>query len=572
MGTSHQQFNVQAVDLEKAVNWTERRCGSCGKDIEFHTFLDLSGVCPNCGQLQRLSAYERLLTTVDSHSFYEFFADLASRNVLDFPGYDEKLQKNIRESNIPEAIVTGICTINAQSTAIAVMDPNFMMGSMGTIVGEKIVLLAEYARKKKLPLIIFCASGGARMQEGMFSLMQMARSSVAIRRHRDAGLLYISVLTHPTTGGTSASFAMQSDLTIAEPGALIGFAGRRVIEQTIKQELPEDFQKSVFLLKHGFIDAIVPRQEMRSQLTWLLNFHHEPSVPRRGQIRRLPASASQPLSVWDRVRLVRSAKRPSGQDYIEKIFEEFFELHGDRYFSDDPAIIAGLTRIKGLPVTVIAQQKGHQIQERMEHNFGMSNPEGYRKALKSVVQAEKFNRPIIFLVDTPGAYPGIGAEERGQARAIADNLYELASVKVPVITLVVGEGGSGGALALSVGDRVIMLENSIYSVITPEGCASILWRDASLAPQAAEALKLTADDLLRFGLIDRIIPEGEDFSSENMDRVCQVIQEELWQTLLELKRLPRRTLVRRRQNKYLAMTRGSYYEKSASQSTDILSD
>jgi acetyl-CoA carboxylase carboxyl transferase subunit beta len=351
---------------------------------------------------------------------------------------------------------------------------------------------------------------------------------------------------------------------------LIGFAGRRVIESTIKQELPADFQKAEFLMKHGFIDAIIPRQEMRGQLTNLLNFHAKQFIPKRETLIHSPTMTTSKLAVWDRVRLVRSAKRPSSQDYIEKIFEGFFELHGDRCFSDDPAIMTGLTRINGIPVTMIAQQKGHQMQERMEHNFGMSNPEGYRKALRMIRQSEKFNRPIIFLVDTPGAYPGIGAEERGQARAIADNLSELASVTVPVITLVVGEGGSGGALALSVGDRVIMLENSIYSVITPEGCASILWRDASLAPQAAEALKLTADDLLRFGLIDRIIPEGEDFSNENMDQVCQVIQEELWQTLLELRRLPRRTLVRRRQNKYLAMTRSAYSGPSANQYIDAL--
>jgi len=547
-----------AKDLEKAVNWAKRVCGSCGKDIEFHTFLNHSGVCPHCGELQRLSAYERMLIIVDTNSFHELHAEMTSRNVLGFPGYDEKLQSSVQQSGITEAIVTGVCEIGQQAAAIAAMEPNFMMGSMGTIVGEKIVLLAEHARQNRLPLIIFCASGGARMQEGMFSLMQMARCSVAIKRHSDAGLLYISVLTHPTTGGTSASFAMQSDITLAEPGALIGFAGRRVIEQTIKQELPEDFQKAKFLLKHGFIDAIVPRQEMRGQLDWLLSFHTRKTAFSKALPLRLPEIARQPLTAWERVKLVRSAKRPSGLDYIGKVFEDFFELHGDRCFSDDPSIIAGLTRIKDMPVTVIAQQKGHQLQERMEHNFGMPNPEGYRKALKSIRQAEKFNRPIIFLVDTPGAYPGIGAEERGQARAIADNLYELASVKVPVITLVVGEGGSGGALALSVGDRVIMLENSIYSVITPEGCASIIWRDANLAPQAAESLKLTADDLLRFGLIDRIIPEGEDFSSENMDQVCQIIQEELYQNLLELQRLSRHALVRKRQNKYLAMTRSTY--------------
>jgi acyl-CoA carboxylase subunit beta len=538
------------------ISQENRVCQNCGAAVDFATFSKSSGTCPNCGQLLKINAMERLFLTVDDGSFQELNGDRTSHNILDFPEYDDKLQKGIRQSGLKEAIVTGVCTIMGHKAAIGVMESNFMMGSMGTIVGEKVVLLAEHARINRLPLVIFCASGGARMQEGMLSLMQMTRCSVATKRHSSAGLLYISVLTNPTTAGVAASFAMQSDITLGEPDAVIGFAGRRVIEGTIKEALPDDFQKSEFQLAHGFLDAIVCRSDLRSRLGWLLDFHTRKFTPAKDtQITPGAAAFFRQIDAWERVRQVRSAKRPSSMDYIDKIFEGFFELHGDRNFSDDPAIVAGLGLLKGLPVTIVTEQKGRQIEERMRRNFGMPHPEGYRKALRLARQAEKFNRPVVFLVDTPGAYPGVGAEERGQARAIADNLYELSELGVPMVTIVVGEGGSGGALALSVGDRMYMLENSIYSVITPEGCASILWRDSSKAPQAAESLKLTAGNLLEFGLIDQVIPEGEQLSYDNMDGVCRVIQQTTYQAILALRKLSPGRLIQLRQQKYLDMTR-----------------
>lgn len=219
------------------------------------------------------------------------------------------------------------------------------------------------------------------------------------------------------------------------------------------------------------------------------------------------------LTAYDRVRNARSLDRPTGFDYIQNIFENFIELHGDRYFADDPAIVSGLAMLQEQPVTVIAMEKGHNTKERIARNFGSPNPEGYRKALRLMKQAEKFRRPVVCLVDTAGAFCGIGAEERGQGRAIAENLMEMMTLKTPVLTILIGEGGSGGALALGVADEVWMMENAIYSVISPEGCASILWKDADKAPEAAQCLKLTAEDALGFGIIDRIISEeNNDFT------------------------------------------------------------
>ncbi|SHJ56745.1 acetyl-CoA carboxylase carboxyltransferase subunit alpha [Parasporobacterium paucivorans] len=219
------------------------------------------------------------------------------------------------------------------------------------------------------------------------------------------------------------------------------------------------------------------------------------------------------MTAYDRVRAARSQDRPTGLDYIQNLFDNFIELHGDRYFADDPSIVAGVAMLDDQPVTVIAMEKGHTTKERVFRNFGAPNPEGYRKALRLMKQAEKFSRPVICLVDTAGAFCGIGAEERGQGRAIADNLMEMMTLGTPILTILIGEGGSGGALALGVADEVWMMENAIYSVISPEGCASILWKDADKAADAAECLKLTAEDALQFGIIDRIIAEGDqDFT------------------------------------------------------------
>jgi acetyl-CoA carboxylase carboxyl transferase alpha subunit len=262
------------------------------------------------------------------------------------------------------------------------------------------------------------------------------------------------------------------------------------------------------------------------------------------------------MSAWERIKRARAATRPHSLDYVAKIFEDFFELHGDRYFSDDPAIVSGIAMLYDIPVTIVAQQKGRLLEEKMQRNSGMPHPEGYRKALRLIKQAEKFNRPVICFVDTPGAYPGVGAEERGQARAIADNLFELSGVKTPIVTVVVGEGGSGGALALSVCDKLYMMENSIYSVISPEGCASILWKDASRASEAAENLKLTAKSLKEFGLIDEVIKEPDGFSRDYMDSVCGLLKEKLYHTIKKLMKYSDKKLVQRRQERYLDMGRG----------------
>src|SRR6266436_3625199 len=254
-------------------------------------------------------------------------------------------------------------------------------------------------------------------------------------------------------------------------------------------------------------------------------------------------------SAFDRVLLARHADRPYTLDFVERLFKGFIELHGDRRYSDDPAIVSGIAEYHDIPVVVIGHQKGRDIKQRSYRNFGMPKPEGYRKALRFMKMAEKFGRPVLTFIDTPGAYPGIDAEERGQAEAIAFNLREMAKLKVPTLTTVIGEGGSGGALAIGVADTVLMLENSVYSVITPEGCATILWKDATLASKAAEGLKLTADDLLKSGLIDNVIREPEGGGQCNVDEMAEMLDEVLWPSLRALISMDPGDRMRRRKHR-----------------------
>ena len=511
-----------------------KKCNKCGAAILTEEVKSAGYICPKCQGYFRVHAYERIRMTVDEDSFEEWEKDMEFVNPLEFKGYEEKVKSLKEKTGLSEAVVTGKASIEGNPAVIAVCDGRFLMASMGQVVGEKITRAVERATKEQLPVIIFACSGGARMQEGIVSLMQMAKTAAALKQHSDAGLLYVSVLTDPTTGGVTASFAMLGDVILAEPKALIGFAGPRVIEQTIGEKLPKGFQRSEFLLEHGFIDRIVERKEMRTVLGNILQMHHTAQnhvIQKPVQTVEKERQSVQVKDAWERVTISRKNDRPVGQDYIRILFSDFLEFHGDRCYGDDPAIIGGIARFAGIPVTVIAQAKGKSTKENVAHHFGMPSPEGYRKALRLMKQAEKFKRPILRFVDTPGAFCGIEAEERGQGEAIARNLFEMSSMKVPVLSVVIGEGGSGGALALAVADEVWMLENAIYSVLSPEGFASILWKDSKRASEAAEVMKLTAADLKKLGVIEAVIAEPEVYTEETMQSVVFVLQKKITEFL-----------------------------------------
>lgn len=618
-----------------------RRCPHCGLTFDRRSVIAGRCICPSCGGYMRMSSTERINDLLDSGSFVEWNRTMPEVDPLGFPGYREKLAEQHERTGLQEAVRTGEGRIAGLHAAIAFMDSQFFMGSMGSIVGEKITRMIERATDERLPVVIFTASGGARMQEGLLSLMQMAKVSCALSRHGQAGLPYVAVLTDPTTGGVTASFAMQGDIILAEPGALVGFAGQRVIRDTIRQELPDGFQTAEFALQHGLIDAIVPRDQLRDRLAHILAIHLstaeqsavgpgtreilvdygkvcenlergtdtynsvtfgvlEPVRPPLSETagwgthvlkRRLSAFVEQvdrrrnaaslrrlqnamrggqfdsevdgslagspdevvvegPNRAWESVQLARNTHRPTAHAYIDAFVDGFMELHGDRMFGDDGAVVCGIGWIGGRAVTVVSQEKGADLSERIERNFGCPQPEGYRKSLRIMRQAEKFNRPIVCLVDTQGAFCGMEAEERGQGNAIADNLIALAGLRVPVVSVLVGEGGSGGALAFAVADRVAMQEHAVYSVLSPEGFASILWKDRTRAPEAASVMKMSAHEACSLGVVDDVLSEGPAPAHENPQVAARNIRDYLVTTLDELCDVPLDKLLKARYERF----------------------
>ena len=508
------------------------KCPECRRVIDEARLHDNLEVCPRCGKHFRVSGRDRMRMTIDEGTFEEWDASLAPEDFLSFPGYADKLKSVSERSGERDAVVCGKGKICGCDTALFFMDANFMMGSMGSVVGEKICRTFERATELGLPVVGFTVSGGARMQEGVTSLMQMAKISAAVRRHSEAGGLYITVLTDPTTGGVTASFAMEGDIILAEPDALTAFAGPRVIEQNMHKRLPKGFQRSEFLLEHGFCDAVVPRGEIALTVGELLALHegHAPGLGapheivhtgRRGKkLGHLFKRSTAPKTALEIVKQTRSADRATAGEMISLGLDGFVELHGDRYFGDDAAVVAGIGWKDGRPVTVIA-----------------------------IERAEKFGRPVLCLVDTSGAFCGIGAEERGQGEAIAQNLMEMSGLKTPIVSVVTGEGGSGGALALSVADRIFMLSSSAYSVVSPEACASILWKDTERANEAAEALKLTAPDLLALGIIDGIV----DDRGLSHEEIAGAVMSSAFDAFDTLGQLDDATLTNLRYEKYRAI-------------------
>jgi acetyl-CoA carboxylase carboxyl transferase alpha subunit/acetyl-CoA carboxylase carboxyl transferase beta subunit len=532
-------------------------CAGCRGLLYHKRFARHLMVCQDCGHHAPLTAPQRLQQLLDPGTQRALGVTAVPHDPLGFVDsrpYLERLRTARAHTALDEAVVCARGAIRGQPLVVAAMDFRFMGGSLGSAVGELITIAAETALREQLPLLLVTASGGARMQEGALSLMQMAKTSQALAALDEAALLTISLVTDPTYGGVAASFATLTDIILAEPGARMGFAGPRVIQQTIRQQLPEGFQTAEFLLERGLVDDVQPRGMLQGTLGRLLAVHRArraPPRPRRHPDPRIRRAEDLPVrDAWEAVQLARHPDRPTTLDHLHHMLDGFLELRGDRAGGECPAVVGGLGRLDGMAVMVIGHQKGHSTRELISRNFGMPRPAGYRKAARLMRLAARLRFPVITFVDTPGAYPGVEAEEHGQAIAIAENLRLMSELPVPVVTVVTGEGGSGGALALGVANRVLACANAIYSVISPEGCAAILWKQPEAAPAAAAAMRIDARELLRLGLVDGVIPEPEGGAHQDPLAAAELLVRSVSATLDELLPLGPQELIQDRRRRF----------------------
>lgn len=541
------------------------KCESCGKLVYYKDYKENKYICPSCGRTFIMTPKQRFDLLFDDNLWVRLTPPTVSDDPLSFSdriSYVDRLSDARSETGCYDAITTADGKIGGISTTVCVLNGLFMMGSMGRAAGDAIVAAIEHAIETKQPFIMVTSSGGARMQENILSLMQMARTTAAVNKLHSNGIPYIVLLTDPTYGGVTASFAMLGDIHIAEKGARIGFAGRRVIEQNIREKLPSNFQTAEYLYEHGMIDMVVARSDLHDAIAKILSvLTKQERTPKQINVSTPAHDISKKIrgmgetEAYDKVLLARHENRPHFLDYIDGIVDDWTYLAGDRLFAEDPAMGSGIGFWRGIPAVIIGQEQGRDISSRQKHRFGMVNPDGYRKAQRMMRLAEKFGLPLISLFDTAGAFAGREGEERGQSQAVASSIALGLSIKTPYIAVNVGQGGSGGAIAIGTGDRVLMLENAIYSVIAPESCASILWKDNKFKATAAAAMKLTARDMANLNIIDEVIHEPAGGAHTDWQTTMELLAKSVTEHLTELQKIPVADLPALRTDKFLSMTR-----------------
>ena len=533
-------------------------CLVCALDLrEDETYLSYK-VCPRCRFHYSMSAGERIESLVDSNSFREINRSLISLDPLSFASvksYNSSLFQDQQRTGLTEAVLTGAASIAGTRVMLIALDFGFMGGTMGCAVGEKIALTFERATKLGLPTVAIITSGGARIQEGALSLMQMAKTTVAANRFNHAGLPLITVLANPATGQAYGSFANLADIILAEPGAIVGFSSLSVIERASDLPLPRESHMSESHLKHGMLDAVIQRTELRAVLGVLLDL-----LGTKYKVSNLSEGMGYNMGVpkpkaWSSVQMSRHQFRPTASDYISRIFGQFVELHGDRSYGDDPAVISGLAQIAGQTVAVIGQQR---ILPPLASNGdtgrdSRTTPEGFRKAQRAINLAAKFSLPLVTLVDTTGPDLSEVSEERGLGNTIANTMALMSSLKSPTICVVIGQAGSGGALAFGIADRVLMLEHAIYTAISPEEAAEVIYQDASRAEDVASSMRLTARDCLDLRVIDRVVPEPPNGAHSDPDEAARLLRRAIVSELSELQSMPQKKRDRERYKKYRSM-------------------
>ena len=512
-------------------------------------------VCHTCRFHYSMTARERVESLADLGTFKESNRWLTSIDPLSFKtrtSYKKSLFEDQARTGLTEAVITGSCTIDGLSCILIALDFGFMGGSMGSVVGEKISLAFENAAKRKIPVITIITSGGSRIQEGILSLMQMAKTVLASNLLQQIGIPHISVLAYPSTGQAYASFANMADIIISEPGAIVGVNPIRSISGDDQKET-ESTHTSESHLSHGTLDAVTDRTKLKGVISVLLDLFNKEFTIKRTSSGQITYPTAQPTEAWHSVQIARHNSRPTSMDYMARIMDNFVELHGDRVYGDDPSIVCGLGQIGGQTVVVIGQQRDQTLDSTDEGSNARTMPEGFRKAQRALRIAEKFELPVITLVDTPGANLSSEAEERGLGHAIASTLALISSLTVPTISTIIGEGGSSGALALGIADRVIMLENAIYSAVSPEEAAELIYQDEEKAEEVVGSLRLTARDCMEMEIVDQVVPEPSQGAHRDHHEASRLLKRALLQNLADLQTVSKRKRLNARTKKFRNM-------------------
>ena len=541
------------------------RCLLCEEQISESSAYLTYRVCPFCRFHYSLSARERIDLLADKGSFKESHKYLSSVAPLSFSRrgpYSELLSQDQSRTGLTEAAVTGRGRIDGIQAILVVLDFGFMGGSMGSVVGEKVALALETAARRELPLVALVTGGGVRLQEGVLSLMQMAKTVTAAKRMREKGVPSIVVLANPSTGQAYASFANLADVILAEPGSLIGLSPLRTLREFSKKPLPLDAHTAEAHLAHGLLDNVVDREGLKPRLATLLNILS--TQKRNGkddhkELLKTKLESPHDPEAWQAVETARYLERPSAMTYMRSLLEPFVELHGDRLNSDDRSIVGGVGYLCGEPVAIIGQQRRPPAEGERHHIY----PDGLRKAQRLINLAARFKLPLITLIDTQGADPGLEAEEQGIGNAIATTLSLMAEAPTPIISVIIGEGGSEGALALGLSDRILMQHYAIYSPISLNHTLGGPYPDHMLDREAAEALMLTARDCLELGIIDQIVVEPESGAHTDPKEATTALRIALIKQLGVLSGISEGKLLKRRYRKFRRMGEETPYSQEA---------
>ena len=540
------------------------RCLLCEEPVAESPAYLTYRVCPFCRFHYTLTARERIELLADKGTFKESHKYLSSVAPLSFSRrgrYRKLLSQDQNRTGLTEAAVTGRCRIDGIDVMLVVLDFGFMGGSMGSVVGEKVAMALETAARRDLPVIALVSGGGARVQEGVLSLMQMAKTVTAANRLREEGAPFIVVLSNPSTGQAYASFANLADVILAEPGSLIGLSPLRALQEASHRPLPLDAHTAEAHLSHGLLDNVVDREALQSRLVILLQILTAQRQGKGNHKELLKTELETPAEVdaWEAVSIARHAERPLAMAYIRSMLEPFIELRGDRLNSDDRSVVGGIGFLVGDPVVIIGQQRRPPLEGERYHVY----PDGLRKAQRLINLAGRFKLPLVTLVDTQGADPGLEAEEQGIGNAIATTMSLMAEAPVPIVSVIIGEGGSEGALALGLSDRILMQQYSIYSPISLNRHLGGPFPDHFLDREAAQALMLTGQDCLELGIADQIVAEPEGGSHTNPHEAANAVQMAVAKQLAELSKLSQGKLLKRRYQKFRRMGEQTVYSQEA---------